>query len=107
MDTLANYLAKPAKNDLEKVRALYVWICENIRYGYKYIYSSSYQNVLEKHNGTQIQFHSFWQRYLLSCHVYGYTRRLHTEKGPSWSLDLQLHLQSVPFTTIHCNDDKS
>jgi transglutaminase-like putative cysteine protease len=37
VDTLANYLAKPAKNDLEKVRALYVWICENIRYGYKYI----------------------------------------------------------------------
>jgi transglutaminase-like putative cysteine protease len=37
VDTLANYLAKPAKHDLEKVRALYVWICENIRYGYKYI----------------------------------------------------------------------
>jgi transglutaminase-like putative cysteine protease len=36
-DTLAKYLAKPAQNDLEKVRALYVWICENIRYGYKYI----------------------------------------------------------------------
>jgi transglutaminase-like putative cysteine protease len=37
VDTLANYLAKPAKNDLEKVRALYVWIFENIRYGSKYI----------------------------------------------------------------------
>jgi transglutaminase-like putative cysteine protease len=37
MDTLANYLAKPAQNDLEKVRALYVWICENIRYCYRNI----------------------------------------------------------------------
>jgi transglutaminase-like putative cysteine protease len=37
VDTLANYLAKPAKNDLEKVRALYFWICENIRYNYRNI----------------------------------------------------------------------
>ncbi|XP_071136666.1 kyphoscoliosis peptidase-like [Mytilus edulis] len=32
IETLAKYLAKPAKNDIEVVRALYVWICENIRY---------------------------------------------------------------------------
>ncbi|VDI38778.1 Hypothetical predicted protein [Mytilus galloprovincialis] len=32
IETLAQYLAKPAKNDIEVVRALYVWICENIRY---------------------------------------------------------------------------
>ncbi|XP_052089248.1 uncharacterized protein LOC127725989 [Mytilus californianus] len=37
IETLAHYLAKPAKNDIEVVRALYVWICENIRY----MYSSS------------------------------------------------------------------
>ena len=30
--TLAAYLAKPACNDLEKVRALFVWITENIAY---------------------------------------------------------------------------
>lgn len=32
IETLAKYLAKPAKNDLEIVRGLYVWICENISY---------------------------------------------------------------------------
>jgi hypothetical protein len=32
IETLANYLAKPARNDLEKVRALFVWITENIAY---------------------------------------------------------------------------
>ncbi|XP_063405085.1 uncharacterized protein LOC134688356 isoform X2 [Mytilus trossulus] len=32
IETLAKYLAKPANNDIEVVRALYVWICENIRY---------------------------------------------------------------------------
>ncbi|CAC5383111.1 unnamed protein product [Mytilus coruscus] len=32
IETLAQYLAKPAKNDIEVVRGLYVWICENISY---------------------------------------------------------------------------
>ncbi|XP_063404619.1 kyphoscoliosis peptidase-like [Mytilus trossulus] len=32
IETLAKYLAKPAKDDTEVVRALYVWVCENIRY---------------------------------------------------------------------------
>ncbi|CAC5422614.1 unnamed protein product [Mytilus coruscus] len=31
IETLAQYLAQQAKNDIEVVRGLYVWICENIR----------------------------------------------------------------------------
>jgi len=32
IEKLAAYLAKPARNDLEKVRALFVWMTENIAY---------------------------------------------------------------------------
>ncbi|CAG2199190.1 unnamed protein product [Mytilus edulis] len=32
INELANYLAKPAKSELETIRAFYVWICNNISY---------------------------------------------------------------------------
>lgn len=39
---LATYLAQGAKSDLEKVRAVYVWICENIRYDDKSFNAQDY-----------------------------------------------------------------
>lgn len=52
IETLAKYLIKPAKNDLEKVRAIYRWITANISYNtgayFSGIYgSTSAEDVLE------------------------------------------------------------
>ena len=41
VEKLAEYLAKPAKNDLEKVRAFYVWITDNIAYDTRAFFSGS------------------------------------------------------------------
>ncbi|CAG2242229.1 unnamed protein product [Mytilus edulis] len=51
IETLAKYLAKPAKNDLEVVRALYVWICENIRYDTNAYFSKNVASLDTSGNG--------------------------------------------------------
>ena len=42
IESLAAYLTKPAKNDTEKVRAIYRWIAENIDYDVQGFSSGSY-----------------------------------------------------------------
>ncbi len=41
LESLTRYLAKPASNDLEKVRSFYVWITNNISYDTKAFFSGS------------------------------------------------------------------
>lgn len=42
IESLAKYLIKPAKNDLEKVRAIYRWVTANISYNTSAYFSGIY-----------------------------------------------------------------
>ena len=44
IDALVDYLIKPAKNDTEKARLIYMWIASNIRYDTKAFFSGNYGN---------------------------------------------------------------
>ncbi len=45
VETLAEYLVKPASNDFEKVRSFYVWIAENIEYDVQSFLKGGFSNL--------------------------------------------------------------
>ena len=45
IESLATYLTKPAKNDMEKARAIYRWVAENIDYNVQGLFEDNYGDV--------------------------------------------------------------
>jgi transglutaminase/protease-like cytokinesis protein 3 len=45
IESLAAYLTKPAKNDMEKARAIYRWVTKNIDYNVQGLFEGDYGNV--------------------------------------------------------------
>ena len=126
---LATYLAKPAANDLEKVRGFYVWIAENIAYdvrAFTHYNPSRYQRVALEEvlrrrkavcQGYAELFQAMCQHHSIPCHlVPGYSKGLNsrgqdfTRGDHAWNavqLNGEWHLLDVTWGSGGLDDQLS
>lgn len=124
IEKLANYLVKPATNDVEKVRSFYVWIAENISYDVQAFLKGilkqySPEEVLQKRKavcqGYSGLFKALCEEVGIQCEMipgyskgYGYvSRNSFTNSDHAWNavyLNNKWHLLDVTWGAGGIND---